>query len=130
MKSPNTLTVDIKELKAEVEAAHAAGRRRRWIWPLLSAIRLKVIDTGWPKKRETSEEPETTKTNAFHRYDIFCCGETPRASVAGTLETLLPLERGHVHVIKGRRWRCVNVHIHSKGAMADFRPAPASGDGK
>ncbi|MGZ4975756.1 MAG: hypothetical protein ACXV8O_01290 [Methylobacter sp.] len=59
----------------------------------------------------------------LNRYKIFCCGETADDCVGGVLETILPLESGHIHTIKNRKWRCEWVDKNMDGdPIANFRP--------
>lgn len=60
----------------------------------------------------------------MNRIKIFCIGETAEASASGDLETMLPLEVGHIHQIKGRKWECTRIENNIHGEpLADFRPA-------
>lgn len=57
-----------------------------------------------------------------NRYRIFCCGETGADSEAGVLFTMIPLEVGHIHKIKGRDWWCEWISENSAGEpLANFR---------
>ncbi|PCI54183.1 MAG: hypothetical protein COB36_10865 [Alphaproteobacteria bacterium] len=62
----------------------------------------------------------------FHEYRVFCCGkkEDGTDSVSGKLLTMLKLKAGHIHTIKGRKWRCEWVDKNGDGEpLANFRPA-------
>ncbi len=58
-----------------------------------------------------------------YSYRIFCIGDTAKSCEAGHLTTLIPLEVGHVHKIKGKDWKCTVVSENMDGEpLADFRP--------
>lgn len=59
----------------------------------------------------------------MYKARIFCCGLTGLSSEAGWLETMVPLQVGHTHLIKGRYWLCVRVTENRAGeVLAHFRP--------
>lgn len=59
----------------------------------------------------------------MYKARIFCVGETGDDCVSGWLETMIPLQVGHTHLIKGRYWLCVRVsEIRGGETIADFRP--------
>jgi hypothetical protein len=59
---------------------------------------------------------------ALYRTRIFCCGKTGEDSIDGHLDTMIPLQAGHIHIIKGRKWRCEWVDKNDDGdPLANFR---------
>ena len=59
-----------------------------------------------------------------HKTRIFCIGEDAERSIAGHLDTMIPLEVGHCHKIKGRLWVVTELAKNFRGeTLADFRPA-------
>lgn len=86
--------------------------------------RFKTAIGGRLQRRVMLPSVKEEEINPFHRMKIFCIGETAEESVAGDLETMIPLEVGHIHFIKGRKWRCTHIEDNIYGEpLADFRPA-------
>lgn len=78
---------------------------------------MSVFDWFKPKKKE-KEEPVKIYTTR-----IFCMGKDSSESIAGHLKTFSPIEIGHVHVIKNRRWICYYSGENYQGEkLAQFKP--------
>lgn len=72
--------------------------------------------------RRRNGKPPVDSRVMPHRYRVFCCGATGEDCVSGMLETVLPLEPGHRHMIKGREWYCEWVDKNTEGEpLANFR---------
>lgn len=57
-----------------------------------------------------------------NKYRIFCCGKTGEDSEAGILITMIPLQVGQVHRIKGRQRWCEWIsENHAGEPLANFR---------
>ena len=59
----------------------------------------------------------------MYETQVLCLGETAETTVAGRLETMIPVEVGHIHTIKGRRWKCYYKGLNGFGKpLAEFKP--------
>lgn len=62
----------------------------------------------------------------MYRFAVFCVGKDAEDCVSGELETMIPLQVGHIHRMKGRGWKCEHVEQKEERksdiGQADFRP--------
>lgn len=58
----------------------------------------------------------------FFNTRIFGMADKAEDCIAGTLDTMLPIKVGHVHTIKGKKWKCWRVGKNGNNeTLADFK---------
>jgi hypothetical protein len=95
-----------------------------YFYPIILILVTLSILVFVPYKPKTTYTPSAeTQASPFHSYKVFCMGKTGADCIAGALETMLPLEVGHIHLIQGRRWICTRLSLNAYNKpLADFKP--------